>query len=105
MSQAHKTVTKTPSQPDKLGSGAADGISGSTSFDWHDGDQAPQYSKHLRGFEGIKHTGMTAGKQIQGYDGPSKPGSDSAREAYGNASLDKSVYQNIVKSMLGGKLR
>ena len=101
---AHRDVTATSSQPDKLGSGKADGISGSTAFDWHDGDLAPQYSKNLRGFEGIKRTGMTAGKQISGSDGPSKPGSDSAREARAtNASFDRSIYQTLVKSMREGK--
>lgn len=96
-------VTATKSQPDKLGSGKADGFSGSTAFDWHDGDLAPQYSKHLRGFEGIKRTGMTAGKQAQGYDGPGKPGSASPKGRPDNASFDTSPYQSLVKSMREGK--
>lgn len=70
-----------------------------------DVNPAAEYHKNLPGFSGIKHKGMTAGKQINGQDGPSKPGSDSAREAYGNASFDKSPYQKIVKSMLEGHLR
>lgn len=93
-------LTQTSSQPAKL---TGDSVSGSTSSDWRAGDSAPQYNKHLRGFEGVKHTGMTAGKQIQGYDGPGKPNTASAREASGNASLDKSVYQKILESMSGGR--
>jgi len=104
LGKKHATVTQTSSQPDRLGTGAANGISGSTSFDWRDGDLAPQYNKHLRGFEGIKRTGMTAGKQAQGYDGPGKPGSASPREARtSNASFDRSIYQTLVKSMHEGK--
>lgn len=97
-------LTQTSSQPAKRGSSGADGISGSSSFDWHDGDQVPQYSKNLRGFEGIKHTSMTAGKQIQGYDGPGKPNTASSKESSGNASFDKSVYQTIRDSMKEGRV-
>jgi hypothetical protein len=104
MNKAHKTVTPTSSQPARGGDALIDQISGSTAQDWRDGDLAPQYNKSLRGFVGIKR-GTTEGKQIQGYDGPSRTGSDSAREAYGNASIDKSVYQNLMKSMRGGHLR
>jgi hypothetical protein len=58
----------------------------------------------ISGFGGIKRTGRNAAQQIQGYQGPSKPGSDSAPEARAsNASFDRSVYQNIVKSMREGK--
>ena len=105
MQKAHKTLTETTSQSQKPGTPGGDGISGSTAFDWHDGDMAPQYSKRLRGFEGITRKGMTAAKQISGSDGPSKPGTDSSRESYRNASFDKSPYQSIIQSMLEGHLR
>ncbi len=105
MAKAHQFVTETTSQSKKPGTPGGDGISGSTSFDWHDGDLAPQYSKHLSGFEGITHTGMNAAKQNNnGADRSGKPGSASAREAKNtNASFDRSIYQSLVKSMREGK--
>jgi len=56
----------------------------------------------LPGFSGIKHRGMTAAKQIQGFEGPSKRGSASAPEARAtNASFDRSPYQDLISSARG----
>jgi len=60
--------------------------------------------KNLPGLSNVRRT--CAAKQINdcSYDGPSKPGTDSAPEARAtNASFDRSIYQNIVKSMREGK--
>ena len=105
VNKAHKVLTETTSQSKTPGTPGGDGISGSTAFDWHDGDQVPQYSKHLRGFEGISHTGQYADKQIHGTKSGSKAGYASSQTASKNGSFDRSAYQDIVKkSMVGGKL-
>ena len=57
----------------------------------------------LKGLSGVKRTSNNAAKQIVGTSGPSKPGSDSPKGRPTNASFDSSPYQNIVKSMVGGK--
>lgn len=62
---------------------------------------AEEYHKNLPGFSGVSRKGMTAGKQLQGYDGPGKPGSASPKGRPDNASFDTSAYQSVMPSLLG----
>lgn len=55
----------------------------------------------LEGFRGIRRKGTNAAKQIQGYEGPSPRGSASSAESYRNASIDKSLYQNMGSDRTG----
>lgn len=53
------------------------------------------------GFAGIRHKGMNAAKQIQGYEGPDRKSDSSPEGRADNASFDRSGYQDLISSMRG----
>ena len=56
----------------------------------------------INGFSGVKRAkNANIATQIQGYEGPGKPGSASPKGRPDNASFDTSPYQSIVKSLMG----
>lgn len=63
---------------------------------------AEQYHKGLPGFSGLSHGVGPADKQIHGSKSGSKPGTESSKTAARNASIDGSVYHDMIaQSLLG----